>query len=543
VASFNMLNFASNTNRINKASLAIRNVMRLPDVIGVEEVNTLATLQALASKINSDAQANNRGTPNYAAELLAPSGDQNVGFLFRKDRVTDVSVVQVGDEALMPNSDGTKLVAVNDRPPLVMTAKLLPPVGQPFPVTIIVNHLRSLIDVDTVGGDFARRKRQLGAEYLANLIAQHQSAGEHVISVGDYNAYEFNDGLVDVLGTIKGTPTAPGEVLLASDDLIDPNLVDMATTVAPEQRYSYVENGNAQTLDHIVVTGDLLARPYHLEIAHNNSEFPGDLYSNANRSERVSDHDMPVAYFSFPPPAADLSLTMSGSTTVLSGAVQQYTLQLHNAGPDAADEVTLVDSLPAHTTFHSITSPAGWTCSTPAVGASGSVSCTAASVASGADAQFTLELLADCATANGVQILNAAGVTSKTSDPDGGDNSATQQTSVSNPPPQITALTVDTPMLWSPNHKMVPVALSYTVTDNCNTSLIPAIAIKSNQAVTAAGPHAADWEVVDATHVLLRAERMPPGDRVYTISLTATDSAGNPAVASVNVVVPQSQSN
>ena len=38
-----------------EASLAIRNVLRYPDVLGVEEMENLPTLQALANKVNSDA--------------------------------------------------------------------------------------------------------------------------------------------------------------------------------------------------------------------------------------------------------------------------------------------------------------------------------------------------------------------------------------------------------------------------------------------------------------------------------------------------------
>ena len=44
-------------NRLNKASLAIRNVLNTPDIIGVEEMEHLSTLQALASKVSADAIA------------------------------------------------------------------------------------------------------------------------------------------------------------------------------------------------------------------------------------------------------------------------------------------------------------------------------------------------------------------------------------------------------------------------------------------------------------------------------------------------------
>jgi len=44
-------------NRLNKASIEIRDVLHMPDIVGVEEVDNLNALQALANKINADAAA------------------------------------------------------------------------------------------------------------------------------------------------------------------------------------------------------------------------------------------------------------------------------------------------------------------------------------------------------------------------------------------------------------------------------------------------------------------------------------------------------
>ena len=61
--------------RLNKASLAIRNVMRMPDVIGLEEVegkrNTAGAtdphvIDDIVAKVNADAAAAGQGNPNYA---------------------------------------------------------------------------------------------------------------------------------------------------------------------------------------------------------------------------------------------------------------------------------------------------------------------------------------------------------------------------------------------------------------------------------------------------------------------------------------------
>ena len=70
-----------------------------------------------------------------------------------------------------------------------------------------------------------------------------------------------------------------------------------------------------------------------------------------------------------------------------------------------------------------------------------------------------------------------------------------------------------------------------------NTSL----SVISNEPLngTGDGNTAVDWVVVDAHHVQLRAERDGDGTgRIYTITITATDSAGNTSAQTVTVSVP-----
>ena len=62
-----------------------------------------------------------------------------------------------------------------------------------------MNHLRSLSGIDDpVDGPRVQAKREAQAEFLASLIDSYQQNGEKVISVGDYNAFDVNDGFVDV---------------------------------------------------------------------------------------------------------------------------------------------------------------------------------------------------------------------------------------------------------------------------------------------------------------------------------------------------------
>jgi hypothetical protein len=102
---------------------------------------------------------------------------------------------------------------------------------------------------------------------------------------------------------------------------------------------------------------------------------------------------------------------------------------------------------------------------------------------------------------------------------------------------------VDNAVLWSPDHKMVDVAVNYAANDNCGAAVCT-LSVTSNEPVngTGDGDMAPDWEIVDAHHVRLRAERAGTGSgRIYTITVTCVDVDGNSSSRSVTVNVPKSQ--
>ncbi len=307
-------------NRLLKASLAIRDLMHSPDIVGVQEVENLETLQALAAGINADAQAAGQGDPGYRAYLEEGNdvGGIDVGFLVKgAPRVTVLEVTQLGRSDTFPNPDDGEPEILNDRPPLVLRATIQPPAGSPVPVTVIVNHLRSLNGIDDpADGNRVRTKRLLQAEFLAGLIQARQLAdpSERIISVGDYNAFQFSDGYVDSIGTIKGTPTPADEVVLAGGDLVDPDLTDLVELAPASQRYSFSFDGNAQVLDHILATQNLTSSFRGLHFARNGADFPEGFRNDPAWPERVSDHDPVVAHFDVTPPRI---LSMSASPNVL----------------------------------------------------------------------------------------------------------------------------------------------------------------------------------------------------------------------------------
>jgi predicted extracellular nuclease len=335
-------------NRLNKASLAIRNVLNAPDVIGVEEMEHLSTLQALADKVNADATAAGQPNPNYQAFLFEGNdvGGIDVGLLV-KSTINVSSVVQVGKDTIFVQPDGTTAL-LNDRPPLVMTATASQPGSDTsLPFTMVVNHLRSLLSIDDpVDGPRVRAKREAQAEFLANILQSHQAAGENVISVCDCNSFEFSDGYVDVLGAILGHPVPADQVVLASPDLVDPDFTDLISTLPHDQQYSYDFNGSHQTLDHVVVNQSLLSKFSRYAIARNDADFPEIFRNDPNRPERISDHDMPVAYFILPeatPPVLQLPANITAEATSATGA----SVSFNATATDAKDTNVVVTCTPA----------------------------------------------------------------------------------------------------------------------------------------------------------------------------------------------------
>jgi hypothetical protein len=165
-----------------------------------------------------------------------------------------------------------------------------------------------------------REKRRKQAEFLANYIQGRQTANpnEKIITVGDMNAFRVNDGYVDSIGTILGTPTPSDQVVLPSADLVDPNQTDLVDTLPALQQYSFNFDGNAQTLDHIIINPPALAILNRFAYARNDSDFAVKNYESTNEL-RISDHDQPVAYFSLNAPTAADGV-VSGRITDANGA-------------------------------------------------------------------------------------------------------------------------------------------------------------------------------------------------------------------------------
>ena len=436
-------------NRLGKASLGIRNNLRMPDIVGVIEVENLATLQALATRISADAIAASQPDPLYVPYLVEGNdvGGIDVGFLVKTapvfgatSRVAVTEVVQELDGSLFTNPD-TSTETLNDRPPLRLTGVVTRSTGQSYPLTVIVNHLRSFLGTDdnTAGsngwptaGHRVRAKRQAQAVDLANFVQSRQTTNpnEQIVLIGDFNAFEFNDGLGDSMGTIAGIPSPDNTTAVIGDgaDLVTPDFDNLFDTVPAAGRYSYNFDGVAQSIDHALVSASVLAGTVspRIEHAYINADFPEIERSNAASPNRLSDHDPLLVYLTpngFVPVDVSVVKTTSNPTPVAGGANFTYTVTVANGGPQAAANVVMTDVLPAGVRFVSLAAPAGWTCTTPAANTNGTVSCNIASQPVGT-ATFPIVVNLDPAVPNGTTITNTASATTASVDSNPANNSA-----------------------------------------------------------------------------------------------------------------------
>ena len=341
------------SNRLQKAALLIRNEMGTPDILGLAEIENLSVLTDLAAAVSS----------NYSAHLIEGNdfGGIDVGFLVNTAKVSIIEVRQEGKTNLFTFSGGNPR-ALHDRPPLILRARVADPfTTNNFGFTIVMNHLRSMIGIDdATEGDFVRAKRRAQAEYVARFVQQLQSAGERVLLMGDFNAFEFNDGYADVMGTIAGLPAPTNQVLLPSADLVNPDLTNLINTLPPTSRYSYVFDGTPQAIDHALVTQNLLPRVSRFFYVRVNADSPEIFRNAADRPERISDHDPALVYIRVGTMPRVAGLTRNASEVVVEGEGSpghQYRIdrssdlitwqQIGSAVPDGTQRFVFRDLNPA----------------------------------------------------------------------------------------------------------------------------------------------------------------------------------------------------
>lgn len=261
IGSFNMLRFCDtlanttftcgNSGEPDAAALALKvsrlsdyvgNVLELPDVLGTVEVENLTVLQMLADRITADFGV------TYTAYLEEGNdgGGIDVGYLVRGDRISNVVITQLDkDEMWTDPRDGLQH-NLHDRPSLKLEATFD---GQAFASLVIHPKSRSCVDAPSGANctqadvDRNRLKRFTQGKSLATRVQAEQIAQPNrpLLVIGDFNDYQFSDGLVNITGLIEGRYDDAKNVLdLGGPNIVNPPLWNAVTSLPANEQYSFL---------------------------------------------------------------------------------------------------------------------------------------------------------------------------------------------------------------------------------------------------------------------------------------------------------------
>jgi uncharacterized protein len=300
VSTFNVENLAPSDpqSKFDRLAGLIVHNLQSPDLISVEEVqdnsgatdNGVVAADQTIAKLQAAIAA--AGGPAYDYREIDPVNDQDGGqpggnirqvFFFRTDRGLSF-VDRPGGDSTTP----TAVVNTPDGPQLSLSPGRIDPANSAWTSSrkplagefsfrghhlfVIANHFNSKGGDQPLEGRFQppahssevqrHQQAQLVHDFVAQILADDPNAS--VVVDGDLNDFEWSD-TVHILE--NGV------------------LHDLMDTLPLNERYSYVFEGNSQTLDHILFSDALLVRPFVFDPVHVNAEF----------FDQASDHDPSVA--------------------------------------------------------------------------------------------------------------------------------------------------------------------------------------------------------------------------------------------------------
>ncbi|WP_052427512.1 chitobiase/beta-hexosaminidase C-terminal domain-containing protein [Neobacillus niacini] len=293
IASYNVENFStrSKDSKVTRLAEAIVKNMKQPDIIGLIEVQdndgptdsctTDASKSAavLITKIKSLGGHEYLYTdiePEDKADGGEPGGNIRVGFLYNPDRVS-----------LMKGTKGTATQAIGfENHRLTLNPGRIDPTNSAFhssrkplaaqfkfngkDVIVVANHFNSKGGDNPLFGKvqppvFHSEEQRIKMANVVNSFVkdiQSKKKDANIVLLGDFNDFEFSNPLL----TLKGK-----------------ELINMIEKVPAEERYTYNHEGNAQVLDHVLVSNNMAANT-QVDIIHINSGF-------MEKHGRASDHD------------------------------------------------------------------------------------------------------------------------------------------------------------------------------------------------------------------------------------------------------------
>ncbi|MFG6494480.1 DUF6359 domain-containing protein [Fictibacillus sp. UD] len=296
IASFNVENFTANEKgtsdeKVSRIADSIVHNLKSPDIVGLVEMQdgngstNDGTTDAKESADRLIAEITAQGGPEYVYTDIAPENNQDggqpggnirVGFIYNPERVS-----------LAEGTKGTSTEAVDYKDgKLTLNPGRIDPMNPAFEdsrkpvaaqfdfngesVIVVANHFNSK------GGDqplFGKNQPPfLGSEeqrlQISKIVngfvkdVKEEDKNAKVVLLGDFNDFEFTKSL---------------EILKGEE------LTNMIEKVPFNERFTYSYQGNAQVLDHILVTNNM-AKKTKVDIVHINSQF-------MEEHGRASDHD------------------------------------------------------------------------------------------------------------------------------------------------------------------------------------------------------------------------------------------------------------
>ncbi|MBD2610316.1 putative Ig domain-containing protein [Nostoc punctiforme FACHB-252] len=318
IATFNVENLDPNdsASKFNNLANSIVNNLKSPDIISLEEiqdnngptndsvVDASVTFQKLIDTIAA------AGGPTYEYRQINPVDDTNggepggnirVGFLFNPNRVSFVDRPGGTSTSSTTVTNNSGVPVISNSPGLIdptnsaFNSSRKPLVGEFIfngeTVYVIGNHFNSKggdqplygpNQPPTLTSEVQRRQQAtLVKNFVESILAINPNA--NVVVAGDLNDFEFSN---------------PVSILESA------GLTSLIETLPQNERYTYNFEGNAQTLDHILVSNNLLGKLDAYDVVHINSEF----------AEQDSDHDPSVARFNISGNNAPTDITLSATS-------------------------------------------------------------------------------------------------------------------------------------------------------------------------------------------------------------------------------------
>lgn len=392
-------------------------------------VNTLpagATLCVAAGATLAPAYVNNAAGTVYVAPggtASLPSIATNAGFVLDNAGTTTVAGLNMNGPGTVRNAAGATLTVTGQLAPaagtVVNDGTLALPGGATLNgnVSLVNNGTLTAGGTTTISGAF----RNAGTATLGGDVIVNGGGSLHNLCIIDAAgglttnaAGSTNTGLVALGGGLQvsgsgswsQTPTGATTATTLTDD----------GAITGYGRYAFTGTTSVQG----TFAGDLALVPIFLDVP--GTTFPyfdvvNGTVANVDRRDLTipgpADYPAPDCADPAAPPSADVQVAKTGPASVLPDGTVTYTVTVTNAGPDAAEDVTVTDTLPP--TLLAPVADAG------GVVAAGTVTWSLGTLAPGQTVTLTIS---GTAPADGT-LVNVVSATSTTPDPDASNNDGT----------------------------------------------------------------------------------------------------------------------